>query len=440
MFNLPKPLKRMFIVAGLTATAALAGAVALDGQIKVDKALNSPTLTIRYSNANAALVELRVNGESVGTRSMSSAKSVGETTFDLNLASLKGGDNEVEVVLYDKSGKQIGSEKTLVTADQASGPVFLSNPKMGATINGNVEIKVGFGADLKNSYVSFFIDNQFKSISNVAPFSFYWDTQKESNGWHEVEAWVVDENSTTFKTKKVRVFIDNPRGRTERRIETPAVDKTPTPAQPVEKTAPAVKPVAGEMDNPLVLKVGGASLSKPARIDESTATGPQMMTPTGQRNVKPKLALQQKGLSPTIANSVTSSTHLVSITKGQRLPNIGAYAIVFNSSVVKFDVAPRVEDGVPLTPFRHLVEKAGGKVEWTNAEKTVSAQADGKDIFFKIGDKIAMINKLSVELERASYIDSGRAIVPLSFMRDALNVNIDYDKATGHVLITSLKK
>jgi hypothetical protein len=99
-----------------------------------------------------------------------------------------------------------------------------------------------------------------------------------------------------------------------------------------------------------------------------------------------------------------------------------------------------VEDGVPLTPFRHLVEKAGGKVEWTNAEKTVSAQADGKDIFFKIGDKIAMINKLSVELERASYIDSGRAIVPLSFMRDALNVNIDYDKATGHVLITSLKK
>jgi hypothetical protein len=40
-------------------------------------------------------------------------------------------------------------------------------------------------------------------------------------------------------------------------------------------------------------------------------------------------------------------------------------------------------------------------------------------------------------METAPYIDRGRTIVPLSFIDDALNVNVDYDKETGHVLITS---
>jgi hypothetical protein len=123
-----------------------------------------------------------------------------------------------------------------------------------------------------------------------------------------------------------------------------------------------------------------------------------------------------------------------------RLPNVGSFAIVFNTQFVDFDVQPRVSEGIPLTPFRHLIEKAGGKVDWANKQKNVSAQAEGHDIFLHIGDSFAQINKRRIELERPSFIESGRTIVPLSFMRDALNVNIDFDKATGHVLITNAKK
>lgn len=443
MLNLPKPLMRMCVVAGLVVCAAISNALPLDGQISINKALSSPTLTVRYTSANAALIEMRVNGQSVGTRGMTASKSSGETSFDLNLASLHSGENEIEVILYDKNGKQIGSEKTTITADQNEGPIFLSSPKMGSTVQGNLEIKVGFGTELKNSYVSFFIDNQFKSISNVAPYSFLWDTQKESNGWHEVEAWVVDENSTTFKTRKVRVFIDNPRGRTERRLgdgTTPMTSPAGTKLDPV-KVAPvkaATKPpnyVGTEMDNTVAMKISGATLTKPAQTSDSVATGPQMMTPTGKRHTAP-VAMAQKGIT-SVASAVTGAASLVSVTKGKRLPNIGTYSIVFNTEVVSFDVQPRVENGVPLTPFRHLVEKAGGKVDWMSSQKNVSAMADGREIFFHIGDSSARIDKMTVELEQRAFIEAGRAIVPLSFMRDALNVNIDYDKATNHVLITS---
>lgn len=432
----------MCVVAGLAIMAVAAQAFILDGQITIDKALNSPTLTVRYTNAAAALVELRVNGESVATRSVNAGKTSGETTFTLNPASLVGGDNKVEIRLFDKGGKLLAAETTTVTTENSQSPVFISNPKMGSTLQGNVDIKVGFGHEMKNSYVSFFIDNQFKSISNVPPFQFTWDTTMDNNGWHEVEAWIVDESSSTYKTKKIRVFVENPHGKTERVFPNNANTTAKPVANPTAKPAVAPTAVVGETaDNPLTVKVGGSLGTKPASLKPSTSTGLKEMYPTGQRLAKNSqtghIALPSNG----VLNGVKAAgLGTVSITRGSRLPNVGTFAIVFNTQFVDFDVQPRVTDGVPLTPFRHLIEKAGGKVDWANKQKNVNAQADGRDIFLHIGDSFAQINKQRIELERPSFIESGRTIVPLSFMRDALNVNIDYDKATNHVLITSAKK
>jgi hypothetical protein len=107
---------------------------------------------------------------------------------------------------------------------------------------------------------------------------------------------------------------------------------------------------------------------------------------------------------------------------------------------MKFDVAPSVEQGVPVAPFRHLVEKSGGEIKWDSADQEVEVTSDGRNIWLKIGDKLAKINSLQVTLELAPFLKAGRTMVPLSFVKDALNVNIDYDKATGHVLITPRKK
>jgi hypothetical protein len=459
MLNLTRPLMRMCVVAGLAVMAIAAQAFIFDGQISIDRALNSPTLTVRYSNANASLVELRVNGESIASRAVNAGRNSGETTFTLNLASLSAGENKVEIRLFDKSGKLIASETTTVTTEATQGPVFLTNPKMGATIRGNVDIKLGFGQQMKNSYVSFFIDNQFKSISNVPPFEFTWDTTRDTNGWHEVEAWVVDGSSSTYKTRKIKVFVENPGGRTNRLVAAPTVVqpavksveptlqppvKQPNAQPPVKKLAPM--PLEGSTSNALNPRIGGTITTKPAEVQPSVSTGLKEMMPTGKRlaykpaGVQVKTALK---LPPaTILHNVPSAAvgGSISIAKGQRLPNIGTFAIVLNTQFVNFDVQPRVTGGIPLTPFRHLIEKAGGKVKWAGKQKNVLAQADGRDIFLHIGDAFAQIDKIRIELETPSFIESGRTIVPLSFMRDALNVNIDYDKATGHVLITSVKK
>lgn len=465
-------------LAGVLTACAVANAFLYDATIIIDRALNSPTLTVRYTGASAALAELRLNGVSMGTRSLNVNEASGETNFTLDLSALAIGDNTVEIRLFDKGGKLVGTERTTISADNgAQAPVFVSAPKMGASVQGPVEIKVGFGKSMRNSYVSFFIDNQFKSMTNLPPYSYLWDTSRDANGWHDLEAWVVDDNSNTLKTKKIRVFVNNPQGRTVRKPETPvkAVDpvkpsenpvkpsenpvkpETAKPAdpkttstdvgKPVLEVVPAAKPPVAELTSENSVKVlpGAAAGTKAIAPDASVATGARNLTPTGLRNAEPAVKVGVRLVRLPVASPTTSvvrsgTTGMIRVAKGERVPNIGTYSIMLDSKYIEFDVQPRVENGIPLTPIRHLLEAADGTVTWENLAKTMTAEAQGRTIVVRIGESVARINNLPVEMEIAAFLERGRTIVPLSFLRDTLDVNIEFDAQTGHVLITSATK
>lgn len=466
----------MCVVAGVAALAASATAFSLDPQIMIDRALNSPTLTVRYTGVTATLVELRVNGESVATRTVGASKNSGETNFTINLTDLKDGDNEVEIRLFDRTGRLVAHDKTNISTEQSlQGPVFLTAPKIGSTVQGPVEIKLGFGQELRNTYVSFFVDGSFKSISNVPPFEYLWDTSIETNGWHELEAWAIDDSNTTHKTRKVRVFVNNPGGRTDRKGVPSSVDLTPS-KNPIRSTGvtgneaglrtmttakngkAAVNGTTGEVvptvvvntlakSNKIRVVVSPSAGLKPMTQFKPIATSVQHMTPTGVRvatprvvtaKAKPVIVVQKsvKTIPSAVLNTVATTPSLISISHGTRIPNIGSFAVVLDTQFVNFDVPTRVDNGVPMTPFRHLIEKAGGTVKWEHSSKSLRAVAEGHGMFLKIGDKLAKIDQAPLTLELAPYIDRGRTIVPVSFLRDALKVDVDYDKETGHVLIT----
>lgn len=570
---------RLAALAGLLTLSLSATAFDSDATITISRALNSPTLTIKYSGASAALAELKINGESYGTRVLNDSLANGETNFTLGMSVLNEGENQIEVSLFDKNGNLVGTQQTTVVAQKSKlADVFITSPKVGQTLQGPVELKVGFGRDLKNSYVSFFVDNQFKLMTNFPPYTYMWDTLRENNGWHEVEAWVVDDSSSTFKTKKVRIFVNNPGGHTNRIFTKPTVPVKAAPKSitltPSTNPSVAVSP-AGDagmkssagfsadvapnsmvpsipmlygdvMSNPIrfTATTGAMSYMKPTPVQPVVATGARNLTPTGTRVATPVVPVAVKTISnptaPVVATTavgglrvsaqpmadkvvkisdmtpkastivsvavakpmvkhavavvktqpasvkatvapparpvVTATqpiapkvvatpkvvvvanaapavtvkrapvmkvtktvTTLIKVQPGVKIPHKGSYAVVMDGKLVEFDVQPRVDNGVPMTPFRHLVEKAGGSVSWENETKSVTANADGRSIMLQIGTKIATIDNAKVEMELAPYLDRNRTIVPLSFMRDSLHVNIEYDRATNHVLITSIK-
>jgi len=495
---------KLAVLAGIIALGAVAQATFLsvfDIKILLDKSANGSTLTVRYSGGKAELAELRVNGISKATRSLSSDDDKGETSFDLQGAWLNDGENLIEVVLIDKGGKVLGKQKSTVDVDRtADGPVYISSPKNGATVQGAVEIKLGFANAMSNIYASFFMNGDFKSIRNYPPYAFMWDTTRVDNGWHELSATVVDQSGSTLKTNPVRVFVNNPGGRTERPVTpntnlpkttnavSPAVTPstinlttTPNPikgssigkSSGMKATNPAGGSTVGSKLNPSNPALSGAALVAPligktGRSVGTKAMAPaagvnmtgKLMTPSGTRQttVKPAVTggaskpikavlppvdgastVVLRPLEPAIKGS-KAAPKLVSIEPGVRIPDFAKLTVMWNSALVAFDVAPRVVGGIPIAPFRHLFEENGGKVEWVHDIKQVRAFDNSTEVIFTIGAPEAAVNGKKLGFEISPFIERGRTMVPLSFIKQALNVDVKVDQKTGHVLITSDKK
>lgn len=457
---------KLFVAAAFTVMAGTAHAGFLDATVMINRAANNKTLSVRYEGAAVKLVEMRINGVSAATRSMSDAKNTGETSFTLDIASLETGDNVVEIMLYNADGKVVGTQKTVVNVDRSGsgGPVYLEKPIQGATVRGAMEIKLGLRDDLRNIFVSFFVDEKLITMRNFPPYSYLWDSTKVNNGWHEIQAWVVDKENNTFKTEKMRIFVNNPGGRTDREDQ-----GTSNPASnPVEGTVGdlngprGVNPGQGQLVDPLKGGIatditartlpaaplvaintiapilGGLATTKPVNVGSGQLAGSQIVRPkfshaSASTSVKP---FSINAGARHAANLPASTT----IVYGTRLPMTGTFSILLNGKPVNFDVEPRVEQGIPLSPFRHLFEGAGGTVKWLNDTKEVSAQGMGRQVWFQVGNDMATVDDLQLRLEMAPFVDRGRVLVPLSFLVDSLDVKVDYDAATGHVFVSSNDK
>jgi hypothetical protein len=416
--------------------------------VKILKAAEEPRVLVQYNKARAAKVELRINGVVAGQRMVDPSRSAGEVSFGLDLNLLREGENVVEAILYDAKGGTIKSERIVLDAQREPQAVFISFPKPNETVQGTVEVRVGFGKQIEGAFVSFFVDGEFRSLRNFPPYTYIWDTRKETNGWHELEAWVYDRTQTTMKSQKTRVFVDNPGGRTERR--TPTTDPTAPAVLPPTGASAGMKGTTGAVEG----AAGGLTVSEVKGLSAPSVHAPVVsgvgiksrdtlyaeaagirVTDPKPVTVPPTAAANATAAAPTSAQPKSAEpNNLIPVTFGTRLPD-GVYVITVNGEIVRFDVQPFVQDGVPLTPLRHLFEHVGAEVSWVHETKTAEAQG-AKSIRVRIGDVMATVDGKPVQLEYPAFIKRGRTIIPLSFVREALDVEVSYDKGTGHVLIT----
>ncbi|MCH8977751.1 MAG: hypothetical protein IH945_00715 [Armatimonadetes bacterium] len=446
---------RAIVLAVLAMAGVASQGSPADGTIVIGRAADNRTITIQYENVSAALVEMRVNGESIVSRSVDSRQASGETNFALNPAILVDGENTIEVRLYDANGQLVGHKSTTVIVNrQARGPVFLDGPRSGATVMGPVQIEIGFQRKMGGKvFVSFFVDDDIQSLRNFPPYTYMWDTTRLSNGWHEIQAWIVDEGNRTYKTERMRLFVNNPRGRTEFRgglkpttnpdgAATGARSglkpiRTPTGVASGLKTAAPPATRATVSENTETVTTATRVGTKAPKIAKGTITGQRAMLPTGTR-----LALADAVPPETVSvePSRPARLALTEIKFGTRLSFVSELEISLNGRKVNFDVMPRVENGVPLTPFRHLFEQAGGTVGWIHETKTVEAEGLGRVVRFRIGEQYGLLDGTRFRFEIAPFIDSGRSVVPLSFISSTLDMDVQYDPNTGHVLITKASK
>ena len=124
---------------------------------------------------------------------------------------------------------------------------------------------------------------------------------------------------------------------------------------------------------------------------------------------------------------------------GSLLRSAGQTTIIFNRATVKLDRPLSAQNNVLFGPLRQIFEQGGGTLTWQAHSGTVHAKNATKDILLTIGTKEAVVNAKAVTLDGKPYLLMGRTMVPLSFVTAALDADVQYDAATGHLLITSRK-
>ena len=120
---------------------------------------------------------------------------------------------------------------------------------------------------------------------------------------------------------------------------------------------------------------------------------------------------------------------------------IGSTKAYVNLIPKTLDQPPIIINGRTMVPFRFIGEALDAFVDYNPTDKTVSYVLEGKNITLKIGSTTATVNGVNKTLEAAPVIlKTGRTIVPVRFISEAIGATVAWDAKTQKVTITFKKE
>ena len=110
--------------------------------------------------------------------------------------------------------------------------------------------------------------------------------------------------------------------------------------------------------------------------------------------------------------------------------------MLVEGNTLETDVAPYIENGVSMVPFRALGEALGADVGW-DAEKRSATITSGKiSLTIVENSNTAYWANFPMKLETPARIINGRFMVPVRFVADNLQYDISWAPGTNHAFIT----
>lgn len=134
------------------------------------------------------------------------------------------------------------------------------------------------------------------------------------------------------------------------------------------------------------------------------------------------LPLQSVFLQPALAQANQNDT--IRVTLNGRAINFGP-------------VAPMQQAGRVLVPLRGVFEALGAFVDYNNATQSITATRGDTRVQLTIGSARAYVNGAARALDVPAQVQSGRTLVPLRFVSEALGATVLWNDAQRQVLITT---
>jgi len=101
------------------------------------------------------------------------------------------------------------------------------------------------------------------------------------------------------------------------------------------------------------------------------------------------------------------------------------------------EVAPQIENGRTLVPFKAIFEALGLKIDWLSEQRIATAYNADMNVSVKIKAAYGNINGELIALEAPGKIVNGRTLVPLKFVSEAFGSEVAWDPVARLVSIKS---
>ncbi|MFY0543547.1 copper amine oxidase N-terminal domain-containing protein [Brevibacillus sp. H7] len=111
--------------------------------------------------------------------------------------------------------------------------------------------------------------------------------------------------------------------------------------------------------------------------------------------------------------------------------------VVYHQKAIAFpDQKPVIRDQRTLVPIRPIAEGLGFDVDWNTQTRTVTIVKGANSVKLVVSQKIAKRNGETITLDVPAQIINQRTMVPVRFIAEALNYDVNWEAATQTVLIT----
>jgi hypothetical protein len=167
----------------------------------------------------------------------------GLINFSWDSTGVSSGKYNVTLRLYDAGGSLVSEERIPLRVENGAGTdtvapqVAIITPSPNEEMRGSVDVKIiATDNSGQSPYVSLFVDNQLRGVSNHQPYSYAIDTTEYDNGEHVVEAWAYDAAHNKGTASPVSVRFNNPGGATTLNADVNRMGRAAAPAAPQAAT------------------------------------------------------------------------------------------------------------------------------------------------------------------------------------------------------------
>lgn len=204
----------------------------------------------------------------------------------------------------------------------------------------------------------------------------------------------------------------------------------PQPTEGITNKGPHNK-ILPKKDTPKVKKEQPKAGEDPAKINKETPK--TVEDPAKVTKGKPK-PTEDSAIKEKIKAKVAE----------KRNHNDKSVPVFIKDKEVKFDVPPVIKGGRTLIPVRAITNALGADVEWDAKTQTVTVSKAVYDsvygvsttvITLKLDSDTILVNGKEVKIDVPAQLVSNRTMVPIRFIAQALNQEIDFDAETGAVLV-----